>query len=381
MRSRRCSGASSFNRHRERENLKQRGAAAVELGELLEQWMQDEGTRPAVLATVVGAEGHAYRKPGAAMLLYGDGGRAGTISPGCLESDLAARISALLAEGRSELIRYNMRPEEDAVWGEAVGCGGLVDVLLEPLLGAAAAALAELAGRLRRGERATLLRYRTGAEVAYEVNDGRGGAAAQFAPDLHGWAGRELLLTQRLAPRPRLLLFGAGYDAEPVVRQAQALGYRVTVVDWRPQLLAPERFPGAGLLAGQPEAALATLRVGRGDYVLVMGHQLRQDRALIEALLPLRPAYVGVIGSARRIALLFAGLPMPSFVRAPVGLDIGAEGPEEIAVSIAAELVAIRRSGGAGERYDRAERHGHFFGGGAQSEDGRAEAGSGVCGR
>ncbi|MDI4646266.1 XdhC family protein [Cohnella hashimotonis] len=347
----------------------------MDASEIVEHWMTDAA--PAVLATVIGVEGHAYRKPGAMMLLYADGRTCGTISPGCMESDLRERTAGLLAAGRCEIVKYDMRPEEDAMWGEAVGCGGIVDVLLEPLTGEAAAAFREVGARLRDGEGAFVLRYRRGAEIAYEVRAPQGaGKPALRATEKIG----RLLYAQTVTPGPRLLLFGAGLDAEPVARMAIALGFKVVVADWRPGLLLQARFPGAELVCGSPAKVAVALGAGPSDYALVMGHQLQKDRALLEVLLPASPAYVGVIGSARRIAHLFDGLPMPAFVRAPVGLRIGAEGAEEIAVSIAAQLVAVRRNNGSGgDAGERVEYRGDLPGSRPERQNGEAQAFPGVC--
>ncbi|MFC3797854.1 XdhC family protein [Cohnella sp. GCM10012308] len=347
----------------------------MEACEIVECWMTDAA--PAVLATVIGVEGHAYRKPGAMMLLYADGRTRGTISPGCLERDLLERAQRLLAESRCEIVKYDMRPEEDAIWGDALGCGGVIKVLLEPLAGEAADAFREVGARLGAGEETSIIRYRDGAAIAYEVRAKRTAdrpavpAASRF---------ERLLFEQNVTPRPRLLLFGAGFDAEPVARIAGALGFGVVVVDWRPGLLSVARFPGAELICGSPAEVAVELGAGPPDYALVMGHQMQKDRALIEALLPARLAYIGVIGSARRIAHLFDGLPMPPFVRAPVGLRIGAEGAEEIAVSIAAELIAVRRKNGSGEADERVENRCYLPGGRAERQNGQAQAVPGVCG-
>lgn len=184
-----------------------------------------------------------------------------------------------------------------------------------------------------------------------------------------------------LAPQPRLVLFGAGGDLDPIFRQAAALGFRIAVADWRPGAATPERFPGAELAVGTAGAIVEALGVSPADYVVVCGHQLRKDREMIEALLPIGPAYLGVMGSRRRVELLFDGLPKPPFVRAPVGLDIGADGPEEIAVSIAAELVAIRsrgrsRKGGSGDADSR-----HCAGCWPEPKNGETEAVPRACSR
>ena len=128
----------------------------------------------------------------------------------------------------------------------------------------------------------------------------------------------------------------------PVGSLADRIGFRLAVVDWRTEMVVSARFPGAELFVGAPDEAVKALRIGKRDYVLIGSHQLAMDRWILELLLPLHPAYIGIIGSSKRIGMLFEALSRPDSVMAPVGLPIGAEGPEEIAVSIAAELIAVR---------------------------------------
>ncbi|GIO10812.1 hypothetical protein J19TS2_03670 [Cohnella xylanilytica] len=370
-----------------------------------------ESEEPAVLATVVGVEGHAYRKAGAAMLFTAEGGKIGSISPGCLESDLRERVPALLESGEPEIVAYDMRPEEDAIWGESVGCGGRLRILLEPVAGELRRVLREARRLNEAGAAVRLLRYAEPGGIRYEAeveadagsrgsaaanpalaaaaptNSGSTAAAAAFASVPASGKRASPSSAERpwfettLAPRPRLVLFGAGGDLDPIFRQAAALGFRIAVADWRPGLATPERFPGAELATGTAGAIVQALGVGPSDYAIVCGHQLRKDREMIEALLPIEPAYLGVMGSRRRIELLFEGLPKPPFVRAPVGLDIGADGPEEIAVSVAAELVAVRgrgrsRKGGGGDADSR-----HSAGGWPEPKNGEAEAVPRACSR
>ncbi|MBB6675464.1 XdhC family protein [Cohnella nanjingensis] len=328
-----------------------------------------------VLATVIGVKGHAYRKPGAAMLFLPESaeGRIGSISPGCLESDLQARAAAVWASGECEIVRYDMRPETDAMWGEAIGCGGVIEVLLEAVSGELRRALAEARSRAWRGVASKLVRERRGRGIHYRLAEpGRAEPGASGAAPLFEW---------RIARQDRLVLFGAGTDADPVYRLAAGLGFRVAVADWRQSLLTTERFPDAELASGGASELVRALGIGEGDYVVVCGHQLQRDRAMIEALLPLRPAYVGVMGSARRIRHLFDGLPMPDFVKAPVGLPIGAEGPEEIAVSIAAELIAVRRGRRTREARESHADYGSLSGGRPEQPDGAAQAVPGACPR
>ncbi|MBB6636654.1 XdhC family protein [Cohnella thailandensis] len=331
---------------------------------------------PSVLATVIGAEGHSYRKAGAAMLFIGEGGELGSISPGCLESDLRERVPAVLASGEPELISYNMEPDEDALWGEAIGCGGKLLILLEPLAG-------ELAERLKAaylanesGESVVFIRRKANGRIHYRLKPADEGGDLGSSEE----AG-ERLLEQRFEPRARLILFGAGIDMEPVYRIALRIGFKAAVADWRPRLVTADRFPGAELAAGGADAIVRELAIGSRDYVLLCGHQMQRDREMLERVLPLTPAYLGVMGSRKRIRTLFDGLPMPSFVRAPVGLDIGGEGPDEIAVSIAAELIAVRQSR-AKQRApggDSIAGNGDLFGGGTEQPDGATQAVPGAC--
>jgi xanthine dehydrogenase accessory factor len=169
-------------------------------------------------------------------------------------------------------------------------------------------------------------------------------------------------------PRPRLILFGAGADAPPICDAAARIGFRVTVADWREHLLGSERFPLAESFAAAPSGAelAEALGIGPDDFVLLCSHHLRRDRDVLEAALGRNPAYIGLLGSKKRAAALLDGLPGGDRVRAPVGLPIGAVGPDEIAVSIAAELVAVRsaRRKALGKEADRHADTGRLPGGG-----------------
>ncbi|MBW5448540.1 hypothetical protein GE107_21060 [Cohnella sp. CFH 77786] len=355
-----------------------------------------------VWATVIAVEGHAYRKEGAAMVLSPEGKGAGIISPGCLEDDLKARVPEVLASGLPELVVYDMRPEEDPLWGEAIGCGGRITVLLEPLDGEILRLLREVRDRVDRGETAVLERWRDGKGISYrlrvdnavagdlgtagkaeenaaaEAGGNEGGVeGAETATGVSGMtAGGGLLHEAVFRPKTRLIVFGAGRDAPPVCELGARIGFRVVVADWRQGLLAEERFPGAAeMVAGMPRELARKLALGPKDFVVLCSHQLRCDREMLEELLPIRPAYIGVMGSPKRISVLFEGLPWTPNVHAPVGLDIGAEGPDEIAVSIAAELIARRAAiaggrKGAGTDADRRI----VFGSRKGQSDGRQQA-------
>lgn len=267
----------------------------------------------AVLATVVGVDGSTYRGAGARMVVRADGSTVGAVSGGCLEADVVARAADVLAAGRPELAHYDTRELDDAVLGLGMGCQGVIDVQLEPLAG------------------------ETLQDAIRQLADLRARSAV------------------------RLLVCGAGTDAIPVVRLATAVGWLVTVVDHRPSFATPERFPEAerviGLDASQMERALASaVRLEEFAAAVVMAHAAAHDRARLHELLGVPSLrYLGVLGPRRRTLELLEGssaaekVDVPPNVYAPVGLDLGAETPEEIALSIVSEIAAVLagRAGGS----------------------------------
>ncbi|MFC5532399.1 XdhC family protein [Cohnella yongneupensis] len=337
----------------------------------------------AVLATLLHVEGHAYRKQGAAMLLLSGGGRLGSLSPGCLETDLAERAEVLTRSGRSEIIVYNLRPEEDAIWGEAIGCGGKLTILLEPLAGPLRRLLSNACNEVEAGREATLVRYASanprlidGEAIKYALmTSGRDAAYANML-QATGW---KRLFSAAYAPRPRVIVFGADDGTVPLCELAAKSGFRVAVGDWRPELSDPARYPNAICETGTPAQLAERLAIDRNDYIVICSHHIRRDREMLELALAIHPVYLGVMGSTTRIKHLFEGLSIPSWVCAPVGLRIGADGPNQIAVSIVAELISARSAaskaqGGIDDGLRR-----HLFSGGEQQEDGYAQAVPNAC--
>ncbi|WP_373231186.1 XdhC family protein [Cohnella sp.] len=336
---------------------------------ILEYLRGNEG--PAVLATVIAVEGHSYRKEGAAMLFLPNGGTIGSISPGCLESDLAERMPVILGDGSPEIVTYNMKPEEDPIWGEAIGCGGVIRVLLESVQGRLLTILRKAYLEVDSGRETHLVRERRGSRIRYSLV----GGYVPTKPIARKHDIRNQLYKSIFVPRPRMILFGAGQDSIFLNLTLQRIGFRVVVSDWRTDLLTSERFPGAELVSGVPREIVHSLVVGRDDYVVVCSHQMRQDKEFLRFVLPIRPAYIGIMGSRKRIIHLLDGLPVTPNVYAPVGLDIGAEGPEEIAVSVAAELIAVRASKKTTALREGAEdaHSGYLFSGGAEQENGLSQ--------
>jgi xanthine dehydrogenase accessory factor len=322
----------------------------------------------AVLATIVNVEGHAYRKAGASMLLEADGGASGSVSPGCLEADLKLYVEPVLREGICQWIEYDMRAEDDFSWGEAIGCGGFVRILLEPVTGKLLSALKETATLLELGEDAVLIRRfgESALPESYAVKPKPGnnnsGMAAEDGEFLQSWEAK-----------PRVVLFGGGDDAIAVARLARMAGFRPTVADFRESVLTPSRFPGAELRYGFPAELAGMLDLSARDYVVIMSHQYQRDREFLRIALQSGPRYIGIMGSASRTRRMLEGVfgDIPSSVRYPVGLPIGADGPDEIAISIAAELIGVRRKGHVG--IGNADR-GALFGSRLEPANGKAEA-------
>jgi len=340
-----------------------------------------------VLATAVKVEGHAYRKQGVSMLLTERGDMFGSISPGCLESDLQARVGHVLETGKLEWVEYDMRPEDDWSWGETIGCGGLVLVLLEPVHEELRSVMHEMYACLEEGFAVELLRrfHTDYSRTDYVLKRMNGihshmevpsanlsalhagkesekeemvGGTERMSPDTaeetEALSNSAMAAEQRWnmprclssvhSPEPRLVIVGAGNDAIPVAGLAGASGFRIVVADWRESLCNAERFPRAERVVGFPNEIMPVLQIRSSDYVILMSHQFPREREFLELLAACEYRYLGILGSKTRTGRLLKGLPMLPNLHAPVGLSIGADGPQEIAVSIVAELIADRRA-------------------------------------
>lgn len=316
-----------------------------------------------VLATVIATEGSTYGKTGTQMLITAGSRLRGLLSGGCLEVDLVEHARKVLATGTTHVASYDMRGEDDLLFGIGSGCEGAMQVLLQrvgpaeewqPLAQVAACIEARRAGTLALivdGFAAGRAWWAGGGDAPWAepqaVRDAR--TAEDSRPQLLecriGGAPVRVLVMPLALP-PHLLLCGAGADAVPLARLAVGLGLRVTVCDHRPALATAERFPLCEVRcapAGEFDAMVATRQV---DAAIVMSHHLPADLEYLRALAA-RPgiAYVGLLGPAARRERLLADLgPLAAGLRprlrAPLGLDIGARTPEAIALAAVAEIHA-----------------------------------------
>jgi len=335
-----------------------------------------------VLATVVAVEGSSYRKPGACMLLAPDGRRAGTVSGGCLEAEVARRAWWLSEKG-PVVQRYSSQ-EEDGDFPYGSGCGGVVYLLLErrstagPLLAALERAFEQRAplavAAILDGP---LIAQRAFAGLLGSVPDL--GSISSELQDLADAALERMTSMERVISfngamtnawadfrpaRPGLWIFGAGDDASPLLALAEEMGWFVTVADGRSQLATPARFPNADAvhvlsikdLPRNPSAEHmpAFAEFHPTDAAVLLTHSFEQDARILATLLSLRfpLAYIGVLGPQRRTRELLAEaarlLELPANetlierwlaeIHSPMGLDLGAESPETIALSVLAEI-------------------------------------------
>jgi xanthine dehydrogenase accessory factor len=239
---------------------------------------------PAALVTVVATEGSTPQKAGAKMVVLPDGTLIGTIGGGCVEAEMARRARTVIQNERPQMATYDLTPEQAGEDG--LVCGGRMDVFIEPLIST-----------------------------------------------------------------PTLVLFGAGHVAQPLARMAKTAGFRVEVTDDRVKFANRDRFPDADLvIVDEIAAAARQMTLGRNTYAVVVTRGHKGDADALEAVLGRGARFVGLLASRPKMVHVAAelqrrGVPLEEIgrVHAPLGLGIGAVSPEEIAVSILAEMIAVRR--------------------------------------
>lgn len=307
----------------------------------LSRLLADPHTYPAVLATLVSVAGSSYRRAGARMLVDTRGHKSGSISGGCLEEDVRTRATFVAETGRADLIVYDTTTENDLVWGVGLGCHGVVGVLLEKLSTQPswAAALADNFDQRRTTALAVVWQ---GAEPAL--------LGTYLARDVPVGATTAAVFRQSVSPPLGLVVFGAGDDAQPLVRFAKELGWHVTVADPRPGFATAERFPLADVIEVAPASMLVPRSGINADMTaVVMTHHYVHDVPILRDLFARQPAYIGLLGPKKRAGRILADLsrdgngPSPEMLsrfHAPVGLDVGAETPQEVALSVVAEIQA-----------------------------------------
>jgi xanthine dehydrogenase accessory factor len=289
------------------------------------------------LATLVSVEGSSYRRPGARLLVSADGTRIGSISGGCLEEDLLARARQVASRGTSEVVVYDTTSENDLVWGVGLGCHGVVRILIEALPPRPSWATTLTEHFVARREAHLAVTYQAPAGIRLET--------AIVSTSQRSGAG---VFVETVAPPTALTIFGAGDDAQPLVRLARELGWLVTVADPRAAFATAARFPTAdSIIVGPPPELVERAMLDVDSVAVVMTHHYIHDVPLLRALLPSPVAYLGLLGPKKRAVKILADLAAEGFdptpaqrirLHAPVGLDLGADAPEQVALAIVAEI-------------------------------------------
>ncbi|MBW3596061.1 MAG: XdhC family protein [Planctomycetes bacterium] len=330
--------------------------------------------REVAYCRLVETRGSTPQKPGALMLVFADGSQAGTLGGGCVEAEVKRRALAVLAGGAAEVAKFQL--DSDYGWDDGLICGGRMQILIEPLRrGERNAYFEELSHRLDNAEGVT-------EAIVFEVKQPGLPITASFlfdaegrlAATLHAGPHAAAIVRQRLRPlsdrprpyaeagvaylpalpRCRLVIVGGGHVGKAVGSLAADLDFDVWVVDDREEFVSRERFPKAERrLCGPIDKVLPQLEITPDTYCLIVTRGHNHDEEALYHLAERNARYVGLIGSRRKIKMIFddllgEGVSPEALARvyAPLGIDIGSQTVPEIAVSICAELVAHRNLGG-----------------------------------
>ncbi len=335
------------------------------------------------LATVVKVEGSAYRRPGARMLITEDGQLTGAISGGCLEGDALKKALLVMHQKKAMLVKYDTSDDDDAKLGVGLGCNGIIHILIEPIIPDSAShpilflqnflqerketALITLFNPAERNKSqlGTCLLLKENQLVKNEnvpesleeilIQDARNTLETGNSCIVHYQdklqATDHYALIEALHPAIVLNIAGAGNDVMPLVTMASVLGWQVNVVDGRPGLLNKQRFPSAKqLIVSKADQILEHLQPDAYTVFALMSHNYNYDLNVLKKILKLNIPYIGVLGPKKKLDRILQevkdeGLEFSSDdlakIYGPVGLDIGAETSEEIALSVLAEIKAV----------------------------------------
>jgi len=332
-----------------------------------------------VLATVVHVEGSSYRRPGARMLVDETGKITGAISGGCLEGDALRKALMALHQQQNKLVSYNSMEEDDATFGIQLGCNGIVHILFEPIHPQDAnnpvACLQQAIQERKEAVLVTLFSLQAthnqqpGTCYLLTKENTVSSALPTTLETVVAAKALQVLLTKTslfadninqqalsafiefVSPAVALHIIGAGNDAMPLVHMAKQLGWQVSVMDGRNHLVTQTRFPLADhLVVGKPEQIIHDISKDEWSVVVMMTHNYNYDLALLPLLLKHSLRYIGMLGPKRRMERLLNELvqqgctitaAQQQHLYGPVGLDIGAETSEEIALSVLAEIKAV----------------------------------------
>lgn len=359
-----------------------RGRSMKEINEIIRAYdaASNAGKRSAI-ASVVHVNGSSYRRAGARMLVSDDGQLTGAISGGCLEGDALRKAMLVLSQQQSKLVTYDTSDEDDMTIGIQLGCAGIIQVLFEPIntqdpnnpidllrksvslrQQSVLVTLFSLKDKKNEQSGTCLLMEENGnitGTIPYHklheaILKDVAGVMKDRVSAFRSYDEKGLSITafiQYLQPPVSLVIVGAGNDAIPMVQIADILGWEVTVVDGRSTHAKPERFVSAcQVLVSKPEKVLDQIVIDEYTFFVLMTHNYSYDKAMLKALLEKEVRYIGVLGPKKKLErmldeFLDEGIELRQeqlkTVYGPVGLEIGAETAEEIALSIISEIKAV----------------------------------------
>ena len=352
-----------------------------EITRILEVYEQvDFVERKAALATVVWVEGSSYRRPGARMLITDDGRWEGAISGGCLEGDALRKARQVMRDGLPIVVTYDTMDDDANSFGVGLGCNGIIDVLIEPIDPADAQNPIEVLREFVQKRDVRVLATVLKADDSTRLKPGTRFVLTEQDSNVPDWlyadmwdtfttgkpvtkpfevsSGTVAVFIERIDPGIELIIFGAGYDVVPVAKLARELGWQVTVTDDCVAHLSPKRFPVATcVLFADRAAVIDQLTITERTAAVLMSHNFNYDRAVLQALLATDVPYIGMLGPRKRFDRMRDEFEKAGHfftnsdfdrVHSPIGLDLGAETPDEIALSIIAEVKTFftKRSGG-----------------------------------
>lgn len=331
-----------------------------------------EGKKTA-LATVVKVEGSSYRRPGARMLITEDGHLTGAISGGCLEGDALRKALSAIVQQENKLITYDTTDDDDVSFGVQLGCNGIVHILFEPIkineYDNPIYLLEKFENKREQGILVTLFSLnhpiQTGTSLLYKQGNLYSKIKGSLKDSIYKDASAALenksstfkcyqeagyvleAFIEFIPPSIQLVVVGAGNDVLPLVKIAAILGWEIIVADGRQSHANIQRFPHADkILVTKPEKLLSQISVDEHTAFVLMTHNYNYDLALLADLLKMDVPYIGILGPKKKLNRMLDELHIYSakdlaHIHGPVGLDIGAETAEEIAVAIIAEIKAI----------------------------------------
>ena len=312
---------------------------ANRLNQLLKQWRASKDTQKWVLATIIETDGSSYRKAGAMMMINDLGQYYGLLSGGCLESDIMLQARRCWDSGRNRIVEYDMREEEDLAWKLGIGCGGMVRILLQPV--------DNNNHYLQLDNLYGLLEDNQAVEYCQIIDEQLPQNSLTIANPEHQAISKPGMFSQVLKPAPHLAVFGGGVDARPVVAIALQLGWQITLVDPRTSYARDGHFDASvSLVRHAIDSLTQSPWLQQIDMAIIMTHNIKLDAQSLALVQSSSAKYVGMLGPTHRTDRVLELMPMTreQLVKPlanPVGLLLGGELPESIALSMLSEAHAF----------------------------------------